>query len=588
MHFASWFRIGHIRTRLMVLVVLLLLALAGMTGLLFHALNEGRDATRILFDQGVQGLRGAERALRQWQFSVIYLYRGLNANDPAVRKANADLAMSSVNSILEALGAMDNYAKGNETKEALAKAQEVFFAFQPPMAAVTQEIAASPHNVKAQELIVQLMPASQALQKALEAAQHQFDQNVIAKKADLDAGQASYSRIALGAGSSLALLTLLLGLGVALSISSPVGAMAASIQSRAQAERLDLTYRTSTVFRDELGAVSSALNDMWIRFHDTVAEICDLAGVVGDRSQDFAAAAEESTASVDEVRNAVEHSASLTAGLASSGELVNASVEEVAAGAQTAAQRSTEVAEQVEIARHAAGQGAEAVQGAVSAVVQVAEEAKASTTRVRSLAGLASEIGSFVGAIGQIADQTNLLALNAAIEAARAGEAGRGFAVVAEEVRKLAEESNDAAKKIADLAGTIRQDLDGVVSGVEQNASSADKARVLAETTQGAIGKIMKALETIAASAQDMAAVSQEQAASSEEIASTIQDMAEKIRQVSSSQDQAQHQVGGVAEAGRQIAAGAQELAAVAVRLQHLTMAFIVGQKSSTTLKALR
>ena len=83
---------------------------------------------------------------------------------------------------------------------------------------------------------------------------------------------------------------------------------------------------------------------------------------------------------------------------------------------------------------------------------------------VTKLGERSKEIGQIVENISGIAGQTNLLALNAAIEAARAGEQGRSFAVVAEEVRKLAEQSQEAAKQIANLIGEIQGDTDKALS----------------------------------------------------------------------------------------------------------------------------
>ena len=85
-----------------------------------------------------------------------------------------------------------------------------------------------------------------------------------------------------------------------------------------------------------------------------------------------------------------------------------------------------------------------------------------------TLGDRSQEVGQIVDTISGIAGQTNLLALNAAIEAARAGEQGRGFAVVAEEVRKLAEQSQEAAKHIADLISHIQADTEDAVQAMQE------------------------------------------------------------------------------------------------------------------------
>src|SRR5690606_41420799 len=86
----------------------------------------------------------------------------------------------------------------------------------------------------------------------------------------------------------------------------------------------------------------------------------------------------------------------------------------------------------------------------------IGESSRSSSQAFEELAERSRQINVIVQTMAEIADQTNLLALNAAIEAARAGESGRGFAVVAEEVRKLAERALGAAKEVAGLIGSMR------------------------------------------------------------------------------------------------------------------------------------
>ncbi|MDR0653498.1 MAG: methyl-accepting chemotaxis protein, partial [Synergistaceae bacterium] len=244
------------------------------------------------------------------------------------------------------------------------------------------------------------------------------------------------------------------------------------------------------------------------------------------------------------------------------------------------AEKGTDIARKVELAMSSGETGVSAVRSVVEGITRVANSSSAASAAVLELGARAKQIQNFVTQIGGIAGQTNLLALNAAIEAARAGDAGRGFAVVAEEVRKLAEESNVAAKNIADLASQISADLDTIVSYAEENTQDSNKAKDLSAQTEEAISNMIVNLRDIASSTQDLAAVSEEQAASSEEIAEAVQNMSTKINDSSNASENIRNSSQEVAAASERVAERSEGLANLAGMLQEQLAFFNIGDET--------
>ncbi|MFL5619826.1 MAG: methyl-accepting chemotaxis protein [Gemmatimonadaceae bacterium] len=183
--------------------------------------------------------------------------------------------------------------------------------------------------------------------------------------------------------------------------------------------------------------------------------------------------------------------------------------------AREAAERLHERAQAMEQAigqlTTAASSSRDAIDRASHTLVSVGDRVRASAERVRTLDEVSDRIGGFVERITRLARQTNLLALNAAIEAARAGEQGKGFAVVAEEVRKLAGESERAAREIQSTVGDVRAHMGEVAQLLLTNEQEVGDVGAVAVQATDALGAISTSIARVTGIVAETAEVSRAQ-----------------------------------------------------------------------------
>ena len=173
--------------------------------------------------------------------------------------------------------------------------------------------------------------------------------------------------------------------------------------------------------------------------------------------------------------------------------------------------------------------------------------------RGQSLQRKADDITNIVSLVSGISDQTNLLALNAAIEVARVGEEGKGFAVVANEIRKLAEESQQAVKDINDNLSYFANEINSLVSSIENQytfleveASNLEKVRtvsseandlikIVSNETNEAINKLNKEVTSVSDMSENidlLAAIAAENAASSQLVNQNVEEFTKSIQEM--------------------------------------------------------
>lgn len=328
------------------------------------------------------------------------------------------------------------------------------------------------------------------------------------------------------------LIASLLIVGYARHIARPIIGLEAAA-SRIAGGDISLT-KLGIVSNDELGRLGQAFEKMTENLQLLIRKINAATDHVATSTEELTASAEQSSQAASQVAVAIGDVATGAERQLKAVDETGAIVGQMSAGAKHIAAQVDTVAETSTKSMAAAQEGSKVVDKTITQMGNIADIVARSSQVVTRLGERSTEIGQIVNSIASIAGQTNLLALNAAIEAARAGEQGRGFAVVADEVRKLAEESQEAAKQIAGLVASIQQDTGSAVLAMTEGSQEVDLGISVVNEAGQAFREIFRSFNEVTEEIQEIAAAAQQMTKSSQQVVAAVNEISVICKQTAS------------------------------------------------------
>ncbi|OBZ11019.1 methyl-accepting chemotaxis protein [Bacillus sp. FJAT-26390] len=345
---------------------------------------------------------------------------------------------------------------------------------------------------------------------------------------------ATYNEARTNAGitvlAALVILAAVIGLLVWGMVIKPLRALSAKLQLMAQG---DLTQKLDFRSGDEFGVMGGHFNEMTGKLRGMFQLVSDLSMAVGATSEQLTASAEQTGKAAETIAHSIGRVAE---GAQNQHEYASESSQamgEMAIGVQRIADSSSAVSSSAEEVANQTQQGSVQLQTAVTQMGELQRSFEETGSAIRRLGERSGQIGGMIDLIANISKQTNLLALNAAIEASRVGEHGRGFAVVATEIRKLAEQTKQAADQVTSLVEDVRMDTNKasltMVTGnekVQQGVQSVTESGLL-------FTSILTEMTQVNEQTQEVSAAAQQMTASTEQISASVSQLADLASEAS-------------------------------------------------------
>ena len=340
--------------------------------------------------------------------------------------------------------------------------------------------------------------------------------------------------------TSVALLALLVGVLAAWLITRQITLpLRQTLAQAARIARGDLSQVHSVARRDEMGQLQTSMQEMTLSLRQLIGGIDQSVGHLSQAATQLAGASADTLERITQQREETDQ-------VATAMNQMSATVQEVAQNAEHASLAATDADQQAQMGDQVVGE-------AIARIEQLAMQMDRCLSSMQHLAGESQRIGSILDVIKSVSEQTNLLALNAAIEAARAGEAGRGFAVVADEVRGLAQRTQQSTEEIEHLIESLHQGTDEVTSLLDSSRTLTEQSVELSRRAGDALSQITRTVSNIQGMNQQIATASEQQSVVAEQINRSVISVREASDHTSTASEQTASSSGELEQLGQQL-----------------------------------
>ncbi|GAB4284576.1 MAG: HAMP domain-containing methyl-accepting chemotaxis protein [Candidatus Rifleibacteriota bacterium] len=297
------------------------------------------------------------------------------------------------------------------------------------------------------------------------------------------------------------------------------------IKSMSEAEKGHLNTRLNFDTQDEFQRLAESFNRMLEGICQMISKVLETSDDLATSSQQLSSASVESAATLLDISKNVNDINLSSVEISKNLEKTTNSVDSFSKSAQKVAQLAETAVNAASTTSEAAANGGKTVKKSVEMVGKIKESVDIATQVILDLNSASLQINEIVNTITAIASQTNLLALNAAIEAARAGEQGKGFTVVAGEVRKLAEESAEAAEAIGTRIENILTKTQNAVDSMTLGRGRVDEGIKIIREVSTNLDNIIRSVDDVNKKIAEISSISNEQSQNSMHMARTIEDI---------------------------------------------------------------